>query len=263
MNPPIRNDPQVRCVACLRNQRGRASSIVAFAGWSVRVRFDRFTLDTDRRQLIRDTENVHLSPKAFDLLALLVRHRPKALAKTELLAQIWPSTFIADGSLAVVVAEIRAALGDVPRRSRFVRTVHRFGYAFCGDIEGMATSSTRPGADAAPTFRLLWDTEEAFLEQGATILGRGSDVGVRLDAQGVSRHHAQIVVSGKTATLEDLSSKNGTYVRGSRIASAVPLVDGAVFFLGPIEVRVRVTSPRPNADETVTVSDIARSASDT
>ncbi len=99
------------------------SSIVVFAGGSVRVRFDRFTLDTDRRQLIRDTENVHLSPKAFDLLALLVQHQPKALAKTELLAQIWPSTFVADGSLAVVVAEIRAALGDVPRRSRYVRTV--------------------------------------------------------------------------------------------------------------------------------------------
>ncbi len=239
------------------------SSIAAFAGGSVRVRFDRFTLDTDRRQLVRDTENVHLSPKAFDLLTLLVQHQPKALAMTDLLAQIWPSTFVADGSLAVVVAEIRAALGDVPRRSRFVRTIHRFGYAFCGHIEGRATSSAGSGSNEAPTFRLLWDTEEAFLEQGATILGRGSDAGVWLDAQGVSRHHAQIVVSGKTATLEDLGSKNGTHVRGSRIASAVPLVDGTLFFLGPVEVRVRITSPRPSADETVTVSDIARSASDT
>ena len=229
----------------------------------MRVSFDRFTLDTSRRQPIRDTEHVHLSPKGFDLLTLLVQHQPKALAKTELLAQIWPGTFVADGSLAVVVAEIRAALGDVPRRSRYVRTVHRFGYAFCGDIEGTATASAETGSREAPTFRLLWDTEEAFLEQGATILGRGSDAGVWLDAQGVSRHHAQIVVSGKTATLEDLGSKNGTHVRGSRIASAVPLVDGTVFFLGPIEVRVRITPPRASADETVTVSDIASAASDT
>ena len=238
------------------------SSIAAFAGGSVRIRFDRFTLDTDRRQLVRNAEDVHLSPKAFDLLALLVRHQPKAVAKTELLAQVWPNTFVTDGSLAVVVAEIRAALGDAPRRSRFV-TVHRFGYAFCGDIEGMPTSSAGSGSENAPTVRLLWDREEVFLEPGTTILGRGPDSDVRVDAQGVSRHHAQIVVSGKIATLEDLGSKNGTYVRGSRIASAVPLIDGTEFFLGPIEVRVRITSPRPSADETVTVSGIARSTSGT
>ena len=97
-------------------------------------RFNAFVLDEDSRQLLRGGREVHLSPKAFDLLARLIRARPRALSKAELHDHLWPDTFVTDASLGMLVTEIRSALGDKVRRSRYVRTLHRFGYAFQGRV---------------------------------------------------------------------------------------------------------------------------------
>ena len=86
-----------------------------------------------RRQLTRAGREIHLEPKAFELLSALVLERPKALSKADLQERLWPGTFVAEANLSNLVAEIRAALGDPARAPLFVRTVHRFGYAFCGD----------------------------------------------------------------------------------------------------------------------------------
>ena len=94
------------------------------------VRFGSFVLDPDTRELIRGGVPVSLSPKAFDLLCLLVTHRPKAMAKSDLLDRLWPDTFVVEKNLANLVGEIRDALGDDSSNSQFIRTVHRFGYAF-------------------------------------------------------------------------------------------------------------------------------------
>ena len=81
-------------------------------------------------QLLRGDDVVHLSPKAFDLLSILVSHRPKALSKSDLQERLWPGTFVVEKNLANLVSEIRDAIGDDPSNPRFIRTVHRFGYAF-------------------------------------------------------------------------------------------------------------------------------------
>ncbi|HSD65113.1 MAG TPA: winged helix-turn-helix domain-containing protein, partial [Vicinamibacteria bacterium] len=96
----------------------------------MKVRFGGFLLDTDSRQLFRERTEVHLQPKTFDLLDLLVRTRPKALSKSHIRGQLWPDTVVGEASLTVAVAELRAALGDDAREPRFVRTVYGFGYAF-------------------------------------------------------------------------------------------------------------------------------------
>lgn len=215
----------------------------------MRLRFDRFTLDTDSRQLFRDAEPVHLSPKAFDLLRLLAENRPKALSKAELHAHLWPDAFVSEGSLAVLVAEIRTALDDEAREPKFIRTVQRHGYAFCG--EAVAVRAAAPVAVEAPTFWLFWETGHAALAAGENIVGRDSDAAVRFDAPGISRRHARITVAGEEATLEDLGSKNGTYVHGDRIATPVELADGDDIRLGPIEVRFRIVSSATST-ETVT-----------
>jgi DNA-binding winged helix-turn-helix (wHTH) protein len=101
--------------------------------------FEDFTFSGDTRQLLRGDVELHLSPKAFDLLRLLLDARPKALSKGELMEHLWPATFVTDANLSVLVAEIRAALGDHPRSGRFIRTVQRYGYAFCG-----TTTDVRP-----------------------------------------------------------------------------------------------------------------------
>jgi len=78
---------------------------------------------------------VHLQPKTFELLDLLVRSRPKALSKQRIRAQLWPETVVGDASLTVAVAELRSALGDDAKEPRYVRTVYGFGYAFAGEVE--------------------------------------------------------------------------------------------------------------------------------
>jgi DNA-binding winged helix-turn-helix (wHTH) protein len=100
-----------------------------------------FTLDFESRQLTSAGQEIHLEPKAFELLSALVLERPKALSKADLQERLWPGTFVAEANLSNLVAEIRAALGDSARAPTFVRTAHGFGYAFCGD----AVPLTGPG----------------------------------------------------------------------------------------------------------------------
>ena len=99
----------------------------------MRVVFGECEFDSGRRVLLRHGSAVPLSPKAFQLLELLLDRRPEAVAKTELVERLWPETFVSDASLHNLVAEIRAALGDAPRAARYIRTVPRYGYAFHGD----------------------------------------------------------------------------------------------------------------------------------
>ena len=98
------------------------------------VSFGDFVLDPDARELRRGTGPVLLSPKAYQLLELLVLNRPRALSKSVLQDRLWPDTFVVDKNLVNLIAEIRLALGDDAARPRFVRTIHRFNYAFRDSI---------------------------------------------------------------------------------------------------------------------------------
>ena len=97
-------------------------------------RFGDFTFDHDIRQLVLNTSEVHLSPKAFELLAVLLANRFRAVSKAELQQHLWPSTFVEETNVAGLVAEIRRALRDTASSPMFVRTVYGFGYRFVGDV---------------------------------------------------------------------------------------------------------------------------------
>ena len=94
--------------------------------------------------------------------------------------------------------------------------------------------------------RVLWEKRIIPLVEGENVLGRDEDVTVRIDAPGVSRRHARIRVSGAEATIEDLGSKNGTYVGDgvSPIAGPTVLPDDSRFRLGRVLLVFR-SSPRP------------------
>ena len=78
----------------------------------MRFSFGNCQLDTASREFVRRGEAVHLSPKAFDLLRLLIEQRPRVVSKAELMQALWPDTFVVEGNLPVLVAEVREALGD-------------------------------------------------------------------------------------------------------------------------------------------------------
>jgi DNA-binding winged helix-turn-helix (wHTH) protein len=205
----------------------------------MRVRFGECVLDSDTRQLSVRGEAVHLSPKAFQFLELLLENRPKALSKSEIHERLWPGTFVSDGTLASLLVEVRSATGDSARESRFVRTVHRFGYAFSGSAEELRGIVSRVGGRKA-IYRLIWGTREITLGFGENLLGRDEDAVVWIDDAQVSRRHARILVDEKGALLEDLGSKNGTYLRGKRIEAPRKLADEDQVTIGPASLIFRV-----------------------
>ena len=97
----------------------------------MRVRFNDFILDTDRRELFRGKEQIPLRPKALDLLRILIENRPKAVAQEELYDRLWPKTFVGRANIHKIVHHIREALGDADQT--IVRTVYGFGFSFAAD----------------------------------------------------------------------------------------------------------------------------------
>jgi len=198
----------------------------------MRVRFAPYTFDSGRQQLLADGREVALSPKAFEVLQLLLEHRPDVVDKQTIAARVWPDTHVSDASLTVVVAEIRKALGDAPDAPKFVRTAHRRGYAFVADAED-TEAAARPIGDAARFWLVIGD-KTLMLPPGETILGRDPGCGVWVNVASVSGRHARLVIRGRTAAIEDLQSTNGTFVRGARISKSVDLRDGDVVHLGEV-----------------------------
>ena len=189
----------------------------------MRVRFGECVFDSEARELTRRGAAVSLSPKAFQLLSLLLERRPRAISRAELHDVIWPGIFVAYTSLPRIVTEVRQALADTSRRPRFVRTVHGFGYAFSGqDVQ----EERKPAPGTPSRCSLLWGKRRFRLVEGETLIGRGDDCAVQIDSDLVSRHHALIRIAGPMATLEDCRSKNGSYVRGKRVEGSVSLEDG-------------------------------------
>src|SRR5438046_6927399 len=133
----------------------------------MRVRFGECVLDSETRELrVRGTA-VHVSPKAFQFLELLLESRPRALSKNEIHEKLWEGTFVSDGTLTSLLAEVRDAIGDEARHSRFVRTVHRFGYAFCGDVQEVREVSGAAGRKSSCW--LLRGRRRISIEPGETM----------------------------------------------------------------------------------------------
>ena len=103
-------------------------------GTSEVFHFGEFTLDVAERQLTRGGISVHLSPKAHDVLALLVGRAGRLVTKNELLARVWPEVFVEEGILTVHVSSLRKALGDQRRLPSYVETVPRCGYRFIAAV---------------------------------------------------------------------------------------------------------------------------------
>ena len=207
----------------------------------MRIQFGECTFDPVRREVRRAGEPVRLSPKAFELLRLLVESRPHALGKDVLFGSLWPDTFVSDASLAGLVAEIRREIGEDAREPRFVRTVHGFGYAF--------SDGTTNLADEGSVFRIICRAREGPLAEGENVLGRDLSAAVASDSATVSRHHARIVIQGSRAALEDLGSKNGTWLKGGRIETSEPLSDGDEIRVGPVALVFR-SFPAGSSTET-------------
>jgi pSer/pThr/pTyr-binding forkhead associated (FHA) protein len=98
---------------------------------------------------------------------------------------------------------------------------------------------------------LIWEMRQVALAPGENVIGRASESTVWIDARGVSRSHARIVVSADQVTIEDLGSKNGTFVRGERVNGPTRLADGDEIRLGSVVLTLRVPGPAAATDTVV------------
>ena len=112
--------------------------------------FGEFTLDVPDRRLTRNAAPVHLAPKTYDVLVVLIRQAGRLVTKHELLDGVWPDVFVDEGILTVHVAALRKAFGDRKQSPAYIETVSRSGYRFIATI-------THPSAlDPATTEPLVW-----------------------------------------------------------------------------------------------------------
>lgn len=204
----------------------------------MRLRFGDRIFDSDTREVFRGGEALAISPKAFALLELLIESRPKAVSKEEIHARLWPDTHVSEANLANLVVELRSALGDEARKSRVIRTVARFGYAFIASVSP-DRGAGEPAA-AGHMYRLVWGRREIALDPGNNLIGRDRQAVVWIDDESVSRRHARISIADGGASIEDLGSKNGTYVGGRKIRGTAPLAHRDVLKIGPATLTLRV-----------------------
>lgn len=207
------------------------------------ARFGDFLIDSASRQLERDGKAIHLTPKAFDFLLLLIEEAPRIVRKDELHKRLWPDTFVVDSTLVSVVKEVRRALDDHGSSSPIIRTAHRVGYGFRAPVEKIRQGPT-------VSRWLVVGRHRVGLARPEHVIGRDPASDIHLDATGVSRRHARILVLAEDAVIEDLGSKNGTSVNGETITASVTLKDGDEIRLGPAVVLYRC-SPRGQSTETV------------
>src|SRR5437899_2695896 len=97
-------------------------------------RFDGIEVDLNRQVVIRAGTEHRLRPQTSRVFASLLENRQRVVTKAEL-TNLWPIPGVTDQSLTQCIKEIRRALGDSGRKSRFIRTVPKRGYQFIGKIE--------------------------------------------------------------------------------------------------------------------------------
>jgi DNA-binding winged helix-turn-helix (wHTH) protein len=211
----------------------------------VTVRFGAFTLDGDRRLVTRDDAEIHLKPKAFDLLALLVDEGPRVVRKHELHERLWPGTFVSDATLVSLVKELRRALEDRDPRTPIIRTAHGVGYAFAAPVD------RGPRGPALVSRWIVAGSRRIALADGQNLIGRDPTATVLLDVSGVSRRHAQIVVGERGVILEDLGSKNGTRIGETPVTGKVALHDGNQIHVGPVLVVYHASASGISTDTVV------------
>lgn len=216
------------------------------------VRFAEFELDAAAYTLRREGERVRLEKMPMEVLILLVRAAGALVERGEIRVALWGSDVFVehDAAINTAVRKIRQALGDDPEKPRFVETVVGKGYRFVACVKSVrshgqsnAITSDR-GAERRtfPSCSVTCGADEFILETGVTVLGRDPSVGVYVEHPSVSRHHARISIEGDEAVLEDLKSRNGTFLDGRRIEAPTRIHRGAVIGLGAITLTFRVLS---------------------
>jgi DNA-binding winged helix-turn-helix (wHTH) protein len=209
------------------------------------ARFGVFDLDPRTGELRKRGVRVRLQEQPFQILTLLLERAGDLVTRDELRQRLWSEDVFVDveQGLNNAVAKIRAALGDSAQSPRFVETLERRGYRFVGTVE-WSDVPANPAADnrsPAAYVKVTGSGRTVALAEGTHLIGRDPAAAVWIDSAVVSRRHALLTVSGERVTIEDLRSRNGTFVNGARVRAAAVLAEGDAVRLGTVPLTVSVS----------------------
>ena len=193
-------------------------------------------------ELRADGRVIRLRPKVMDLLVALAARPGEVCTKTELLDAVWPEVVVTEASLSVAVAELREALGDDPSHPTSIETIPRRGYRLIAPV--LDGPRPVPESPSAP-YSLIGRSVTIALDHGRIVIGRDPECDVRLDSHHVSRFHAAVEVVGDRVLVEDLGSKNGTFVNDQRLEHRSRLVSGDSIRIGPTTLVYRSLASDP------------------
>lgn len=214
----------------------------------MRYTFDRCSVDTSSRQVVLDGTAMELTPKAFELLRLLIQARPRVVTKAEVMQALWPDCFVQEANVPVLIHEARVAIGDA-EAARVIKTHHRVGYAFTAEAcETRSVGRRQPLG--THTYLLAFPDRRIELAEGVSTVGRQAGCDIQVNDASVSRLHARVIVSGTVAQVEDLHSKNGTRVRGQPVAAPMVVTAGDVVTFGVVDAEVLVEHPTESDTKT-------------
>jgi DNA-binding winged helix-turn-helix (wHTH) protein len=208
-----------------------------------RVRFGVFEVDLRTGELRKRGAKVALQEQPFQVLALLLARAGDLVTREELRQRLWADSVFVDFDLGLnkAVAKLRTALGDSAESPRFIETLERRGYRFIADVVEVGHLDGQvplPAHAALPVraprvIRLVGDGRVLPLAEGVHLLGRDPVAAVCIDSAVVSRRHASITVARDSLSIEDHTSRNGTFLNGRRIESQSAIVHGDEVRIGP------------------------------
>lgn len=211
-------------------------------------RLGEWKVEPELNRLSRGSEVVQLEPRTMDLLVFLAHHPGQVMSRETLIDGVWKTRFVGEAVLRNTVAALRRALGDRADSPAYIETISKRGYHLIAEVDGLEASPD--DVTRGVTFKLLWDDAVIVLAEGENLIGRDEHAPVRIDNPEVSRRHARLTVTGGTAALEDLGSKNGTYRNGRRVEAPVHLADGDEIWVGLnlARMRLRVVDERTRTE---------------
>jgi DNA-binding winged helix-turn-helix (wHTH) protein len=224
----------------------------------MRFSFGDCRFDSGTHQLFRAGAEVPLTPKAFQLLAILIEKRPQVVSKEELRRTLWKNTHVSESNLAALVTELRHALGETAQEPRFLRTVRSFGYAFSAPARESRTTKENK-RETVCRLRVRGGRDYTF-GTGEFVIGRDEDADIPINSLTVSRHHARLRVRSDGVRLEDLGSKNGTFIEGERLSGEASLPPLSAIRLGSVEIEFEMLGSRVSTQTGIDAEEISQEA---
>src|SRR5688572_12681023 len=118
-------------------------------------RFGEFTLDAKQKVVLHEGKPLLLAPKVLETLLTLVQNGGRIIEKEELMARLWPDTFVEESNLTYCIVQLRKTLGDEARHPSYIETIPKRGYRFIVDVEevsseAVASIAVLPFLDLSP-----------------------------------------------------------------------------------------------------------------